>query len=132
MSVGVGFELHVRLSDPSASKPMKSLCRYRLRKRRIMERSLVIVRISKKLKKHWIAKHEKNGLDEWRLASFVKSQYFLRGYDRLSGDTLLFKFRFQKKGGHPMRATLWAREKKINGGIIELIMFRGHVETLER
>lgn len=97
-----------------------------------MERSLVIVRISKKLKKHWIAKHEKNGLDEWRLASFVKSQYFLRGYDRLSGDMLLFKFRFQKKGGHPMRATLWVREKKINGGIVELIMFRGHVEPLER
>jgi len=96
-----------------------------------MERPLLIVRISKKLKQRWVAKHEKNGLDEWRLASFVRSQYSLSGYERLSEDTLLFRFRFQKRGGQPMRAMLWVREKKINAGVIELIMFRGHVEPLE-
>ncbi|RLI46286.1 hypothetical protein DRO69_03455 [Candidatus Bathyarchaeota archaeon] len=96
-----------------------------------MKHPLIIVRISKKLKQRWIAKHEKNGLDEWRLASFVKSQYFLCGFDRLGEEVLLFKFRFQKKGGQPMRATLWVRKKKINGGIVELIVFRGHVESLE-
>lgn len=92
---------------------------------------MIIVRISKKLKQRWIAKHEKNGLDEWRLASFVKSQYALHGYNRLNVDLILFRFRFQKRGGQPMRASLWVREKKINGGIIELIMFRGHVEPIE-
>jgi len=96
-----------------------------------MKQPLVIVRISKKLKQHWIAKHEKNGLDEWRLASFVKSQYSLFSYKRLGENLLLFKFRFQKKDRQPMKATLWVREKKINGGIIELIMFRGHVEPVE-
>jgi len=44
---------------------------------------------------------------------------------------ILFKFRFQKKGGQMMKASLWVRERKINGGLIELVVFRGHVESLE-
>jgi len=96
-----------------------------------MSQPLVIVRISKRLTQHWIAKHEKDGLDEWRLASFVKSQYALHSYDRLSVDVLLFRFRFMKRGGQAMKASLWVREKRINDAITELIMFRGHAEPIE-
>ena len=96
-----------------------------------MQQPLVIVRIPKKLEQHWIAKHEKDGLDEWRLTSFLKSQYLLGSYERVNGDELLFKLRFQKKGGQVMRAHLWVREKKISDEIIELIVFRGHVTPLE-
>ena len=96
-----------------------------------MQQPLIIVRIPKKLEQHWIAKHEKDGLDEWRLTAFLKSQYLLGSYERSNEDELLFKFRFQKKGGQAMRADLWVKEKKINDKIIELIVFRGHATPLE-
>jgi len=96
-----------------------------------MEWFRIIVRFPKRLMKRWIAKHERDGLDEWRLASFIKSQYAMGSYNRLCEDTILFKFRFQKRGGRPMRASLWVRERKINGELVELVVFRGHVESLE-
>lgn len=91
----------------------------------------VIIRFSKKLKKSWIVKHEKDGLDEWRIAAFIKSQYILGSYTRLEANLILFKLRFQKRGGQLMKASLWVREKEINGGMVELVVFRGHAEPLE-
>lgn len=87
-----------------------------------------IVRIPKRLKKHWVDKHEKNGINEWKLISFIKTQYMLELYEQ-EEDVLIFKMRFQKRGGQPMRATLWDRKKEFNG-IVELILFKGHVEPL--
>jgi len=36
---------------------------------------------------------------------------------------------FQKRGGQPMKADLWVREKKIDD-LVELILIRGYAEPL--
>jgi len=61
--------------------------------------------------------------------STPESQYLLGSYERSNEDELLFKFRFQKKGGQEMSADLWVREKKINDEIIESIVFREACHT---
>ena len=60
-------------------------------------RLLVIVRVSKKLGKSWVARHEKDGLDEWKIATFVRSQYMLGSFERTESDVLKFRFRFRKE-----------------------------------
>jgi hypothetical protein len=87
-----------------------------------------LVRIPKRVKKHWVDKHEKDGLSEWKLSAFIKTQYLLGFYEQ-EEDQLIFRMRFQKRGGQPMRAILWVRKKELNG-IVELILFKGHVESL--
>jgi len=93
-------------------------------------RLLVIVRVAKKLGKSWVARHEKDGLDEWKIATFVRSQYMLGSFERTEPDIAMFRFRFRKGGGHLVQATLWARERK-QDGISELVIYKGHVEPVE-
>jgi hypothetical protein len=49
--------------------------------------SLVIVRIPKKIVKKWLSRHEKDGLDEYKIS--------------ISERLLLFTMNFQKRGGQP-------------------------------
>lgn len=91
---------------------------------------IVFVRVSKRLVASWVARHEKDGIDEWKLATFVRSQYQIGSYDRIETDLILFRLRFQKRGGVVMTATLWVRERKHNG-MVELVIYKGHVEPLE-
>ena len=93
-------------------------------------RLLVIVRVSKKLGKSWVARHEKDGLDEWKIATFVRSQYMLGSFERTESDVLMFRFRFRKGGGKLVQATLWARERK-QYRIVELVVYKGHVGPVE-
>lgn len=90
---------------------------------------LIIVRIPKKIAKEWISRHERDGLDEYKISIFLKLQYELQNYERTPEHLLLFIMRFQKRAGQPMKANLWVREIKIND-LVELILIRGHVERL--
>jgi hypothetical protein len=36
---------------------------------------------------------------------------------------------FQKRGGQPMKASFWVRERKIND-VVELILIRAHAKPL--
>lgn len=90
---------------------------------------LTLVRIPKKIAKQWILKHEKDGLDEYKISTFLKRQYELKNYERTPEHLLLFTMRFQKRGGQPMKANLWVRERKIND-LVELILIRAHAERL--
>ncbi|MGQ9726871.1 MAG: hypothetical protein ACUVQL_07075 [Candidatus Bathycorpusculaceae bacterium] len=90
---------------------------------------LVIVRIPKKIAKQWVLRHEKDGLDEYNLSIFLKLQYELKNYELTPEHLLLFTLRFQKRGGQPMKADLWVRERKIND-VVELILIRAHAESL--
>jgi hypothetical protein len=36
--------------------------------------ALVIVRVAQKLATEWLARHERDGLNEWKLSSFVRGQ----------------------------------------------------------
>jgi hypothetical protein len=91
--------------------------------------SLVIVRIPKKIAKKWLSRHEKDGLDEYKISIFLKLQYELQNYESTPERLLLFTMHFQKRGGQPMKANLWVRERKIND-VVELILIRAHVEPL--
>ena len=95
-----------------------------------MKRELVIVRIPKRLAKTWITKHERDGIDEYKLSIFLEVQYMLGNYERVQENLLLFIMRFQKPRGKPMKAKLWVRIRKINS-ITELILVRGHVEAIK-
>ncbi len=86
--------------------------------------------MAKKLGKSWVAKHEKDGLDEWKISAFIRSQYLLGGFERVESDVAVFRLRFQKREGTVMKATLWARERKHNG-IVELVVYKGHAEQVE-
>ena len=90
---------------------------------------LVMVRIPKKITKQWILKHERNGLDEYKISTFLKLQYELKHYERTPEHLLLFIMHFQKRGGQPMKANLWVRKRKIND-LVELILIRAHAEQL--
>ncbi len=92
--------------------------------------ALVIVRVAQKLATAWLARHEKDGLNEWKLSSFVRSQYAFGAFDRAEEAILVFRLRFQKRGGSLMTATLWVRERRHNG-IVELVIYKGHVEQVE-
>lgn len=94
-----------------------------------LQRVFVIVRIGKKLGKSWVARHERDGLDEWKILAFVKSQYVLASFERIESDIAVFRFRFRKGGGNLMQATLWARERK-EYNITELVVYKGHVEPV--
>jgi uncharacterized protein YciU (UPF0263 family) len=76
--------------------------------------SLVIVRIPKKIAKKWLSRHEKDGLDEYRISIFLKLQYELQNYELTPERLLLFTMNFQRRGGQPMKANLWVRERKID------------------
>jgi hypothetical protein len=76
--------------------------------------SLVIVRIPKKIAKKWLSRHEKDGLDEYKISIFLKLQYELQNYESTPERLLLFTMNFQKRGGQPMKANLWVRERKID------------------
>ena len=90
---------------------------------------MIIVRIPKRLARRWVAKHERDGLDEYKIALFIRVQYELGNYEQTEEGLLLFTLRFQKRGGRPMRALLWVRERKLNE-LVELILVRGHAEPL--
>jgi len=89
----------------------------------------VIVRIPKKIAKQWILRHERDGLDEYKISTFLKFHYELQNYEHTPESLLLFNMHFQKRGGQPMRASFWVREKKLND-IVELILIRAHAESL--
>jgi len=93
------------------------------------ELPIIIVRISKKVEKQWVLRHEKDGLDEYRISFFLKLQYELNNYERTPEQLLLFNMRFQKRGGQPMKADLWVREGKIDN-LVELILIRAHAEPI--
>jgi len=65
---------------------------------------MIIVRISKRLARRWVAKHERDGLDEYKIALFIRVQYELDNYEQTEEGLLLFTLRFQKRGDRPMRA----------------------------
>lgn len=90
---------------------------------------LLIVRIPKKVAKQWLLRHERDGLDEYKISVFLKFHYELQHYERTPEHLLKFTMLFQKRGGQPMKADLWVRERKING-LVELILIRGHAERL--
>ena len=90
---------------------------------------LIIVRIPKKIAKQWILRHERDGLDEYKISIFLKLHYELQNYEVTSENLLLFNMHFQKRGGQPMKASLWVRERKIDD-VVELILIRAHTESL--
>lgn len=90
---------------------------------------LIMVRIPKRIAKQWVLKHERDGLDEYNISIFLKLQYELGNYHSTPEGLLLFTMRFQKRGGQPMKAILWVRERKIND-VVELILIRAHAEPL--
>jgi hypothetical protein len=90
---------------------------------------LIMVRFPKRIVKQWVLKHERDGLDEYRISIFLKLQYELRSYELTPESLLLFTMNFQKRGGQPMKASLWVRERKIND-VVELILIRAHAECL--
>lgn len=90
---------------------------------------MIIVRIPKRLAKRWLAKHLKDGLDGYKIATFIEFQYKKRAYEAMPDGSLFFAMRFQKRFGKPMRAKLWVRERKFNE-MVELILVRGHVESV--
>jgi hypothetical protein len=94
-----------------------------------MNLPLIIVRIPKRVEKQWVLRHERDGLDEYRISVFLKLHYGLQHYERTPENLLLFTMHFQKRGGQPMKADLWVREKKIDD-LVELILIRGHAESL--
>jgi hypothetical protein len=94
-----------------------------------MNLPLIVVRIPKRVEKQWVLRHERDGLDEYRISVFLKLHYGLRHYERTLENLLLFTMHFQKRGGQPMKADLWVREKKIDD-LVELILIRGHAEPL--
>jgi hypothetical protein len=61
--------------------------------------SLVIVRIPKKIAKKWLSRHEKDGLDEYKISIFLKLQYELQNYESTPERLLLFTMNFQRRGG---------------------------------
>ena len=89
----------------------------------------MMVRIPKRIAKQWISRHEKDGLDEYKISLFLKLQYELQNYESTPEHLLLFTVRFQKRGGQPMKVDLWVRERKIND-LVELVLIRGHAEPL--
>jgi hypothetical protein len=90
---------------------------------------LVIVRVPKGVAKQWVLRHERDGLDEYNISIFLKLQYELQNYEMTPEHLSLFTMRFQKRGGQPMKANLWVRERKIND-VVELILIRAHAERL--
>jgi hypothetical protein len=76
-----------------------------------------------------VSKHERDGLDEYKISIFLRLEYELYHYERTSEDLLLFTMRFQKRGGQPMKALLWVRERKIDE-LVDLILIKGHVQLL--
>ena len=54
----------------------------------------------------------------------------LVSFERTESDVLMFRFRFRKGGGKLVQATLWARERK-QYGIVELVVYKGHVGPVE-
>jgi hypothetical protein len=91
--------------------------------------TFVIVRIPRKVERQWVLRHEKDGLDETGISVFLKLQYELQHYEKTAEELLLFVMNFQKRGGQPMQAELWVRERRLDG-IVELILIRAHVESL--
>jgi hypothetical protein len=91
--------------------------------------TLVIVRIPRKVERQWVLRHEKDGLDETGISVFLKLQYELQHYEKTAEELLLFVMNFQKRGGQPMQAELWVRERKFED-IVELILIRAHVKSL--
>ena len=90
---------------------------------------LIIVRIPRRIAKRWVLRHEKDGLDEYKISIFLKLQYEMQNFELTPENLLLFTMRFQKRGGQPMKAVLWVRERKIND-VVELILIRAHAEQL--
>jgi len=90
---------------------------------------VIMVRIPKKVEKQWVLRHERDGLDEYGISVFLKLHYGLQNYERTPEQLLLFTMRFQKRGGQPMKADLWVRERKTDG-LVELILIRAHAEPL--
>ncbi len=90
---------------------------------------VIMVRIPKKVEKQWVLRHEKDGLDEYGISVFLKLQYGLQNFERMPDQLLLFSMRFQKRGGQPMKADLWVRERKVDN-LVELILIRAHAEPL--
>jgi hypothetical protein len=43
----------------------------------------IIIRLARRLATTWLARHEKDGIDEWKLSSFVRSQYNLGSFDKV-------------------------------------------------
>jgi uncharacterized protein YciU (UPF0263 family) len=91
--------------------------------------TLIIVRIPRRIAKRWVSRHEKDGLDEYKISIFLKLQYELRNFELTPENLILFTMRFQKRGGQPMKADLWVRERKVND-VVELILIRAHAEQL--
>jgi len=89
-----------------------------------------MVRIPKRLCNRWLAKHIKDGLDEYKLEFFIETSYVLGSYEDLGDDILLFALSFKKKSGRPMRALLWVRKRGLDD-FVELILIKGHVEELK-
>jgi hypothetical protein len=90
---------------------------------------VIMVRIPKKVEKQWVLRHEKDGLDEYGISFFLKFQYGLQNFERIPDQLLLFSMRFQKRGGQPMKADFWVRERKVDN-LVELILVRAHAEPL--
>jgi len=90
---------------------------------------LIIVRIPKKVETQWVLRHERDGLGEYGISVFLKLQYGLQNYERMPEQLLLFEMNFQKRGGQPMQAELWVRERKIDN-LVELILIRAHAKPL--
>ena len=90
---------------------------------------LVMVRIPKKVERQWVLRHERDGLDEYGISVFLKLQYELQHYEKTTEQLLLFEMNFQKRGGQPMQAELWVRERKIDD-LVELILIRAHAKPL--
>jgi hypothetical protein len=90
---------------------------------------LVMVRIPKKVERQWVLRHERDGLDEYGISVFLKLQYELQHYERTAEQLLLFVMNFQKRGGQPMQAELWVRERKTDD-LVELILIRAHAKPL--
>ncbi len=48
--------------------------------------ALIIIRLARRLATTWLARHEKDGIDEWKLSSFVRSQHALGSFEKPEAD----------------------------------------------
>jgi hypothetical protein len=95
----------------------------------LVESALIFVRVPKRIATKWVAKHRKDGLDEYKLIQFVETQYALGSFERVEVGLLRLTLTFRKRTRQPLQATLWVRERDIEG-VRELILIRTHVRRL--
>ncbi len=65
------------------------------------------------------------------IATFVSSQYTLGSFERTESDVLMFRFRFRKGRRKAGASNLMGQGERKQYGIVELVVYKGHVGPVE-